>query len=175
MHPTYLEEETRVTFELQGTLPIFRERYVSPQAGTVVLKGFFSQTAHIETLDGTRYRMLQPKRDRTLPNQIVFPVVYLPHKESAFRLLSPLRDTGSGQIPRLRFTTTFGDGRYVFRQVRAGRREFELWDGMEMQRLVRREPSRALIADSTVLIPVPAVLVLLIPWLDNQTALHRRS
>jgi hypothetical protein len=171
----YLEEDTRVIFELQGTLPIFRERYVSSQAGTVVLKGFFSQTAHMETLDGTRYRTLQPKRDRALPNQIVYPIVYLPHKDRAFRLLSPLKDTGSGPIPRLRFTTTLDDGQYVFRQARAGRREFELWDGMEMQKLVRREPGRALIADSTVLIPVPAVLVLLLPWLDNQTALHRRS
>ena len=37
----YLPEDSRVTFELQGGLPVSREQYVSPQAGTIVLKGLF--------------------------------------------------------------------------------------------------------------------------------------
>ena len=169
----YLAEDTRVTFELQGTLPILRERYLSPQAGTVVLKGFFSPRAHVETLAGRRYRTLAARKDKTLPNQIVYPVVDADRNE-VFRLSTPLK-FAEGASPRLRYTTTLDDQQYAFRQISPGRRGFELWDAMEMQKLVRREPGAKLVADATVLISVPAVLVLLLPWFDSQTIVQNRS
>lgn len=169
----YLAEDARVTFELQGTLPILRERYVSPQAGTVVLKGFFNPSAHMETLEGKRYRTLSAKRDKAFPNQIVYPVVD-PDRTEVFRLLTPL-EVAKGSTPRLRYTTTLDDQQYVYRQISPGRRGFELWDAMEMQRLVRRESGSGLVLDATILTSVPAVLVLLFPWLDSQTIVHRRS
>jgi hypothetical protein len=45
---------------------------------------------------------------------------------------------------------------------------------MEMSRLVSREAGRALIADATVLAPIPSVLVLLFPWLDNQAIAYKQ-
>jgi hypothetical protein len=172
---TYVKEDTRVSFELQGSLPIFRERYVSPQVGTVVLKGLFNQTAHIETREGTRYRTLQPKKDKEHPTEIAYPVIHVPPRDEAFRLFSPLKFTDGGSTPRLRFTTTLDNQHYIFKQIRPGQRGFELWDSMEMNKLIQREQGRVLIADATVLVSVPAVLVLLFPWLDNQTMVYQRS
>ena len=43
---------------------------------------------------------------------------------------------------------------------------------MEMHRLVEREPGGSLIASLRLLAPVPALLVLLFPWLDGQTVMH---
>ncbi len=42
-----------------------------------------------------------------------------------------------------------------------------------MNRLVEREPGGTLIAPLRVLAPVPVVLALLFPWLDNQTVTYR--
>jgi hypothetical protein len=50
-----------------------------------------------------------------------------------------------------------------------------MWDSMEMQRLVEREPGGSLIDPVRVLAPVPTVLVLLFPWLDSQTVVYRGS
>jgi hypothetical protein len=168
----YLPENTRVSLELQGSLPLFRERYVSPQAGTVVLKGIFNQTAHLELLDGSRYRLLSPRQDREYPNQMAYPLVRLPEKAEVCRLRTPIK-LEEGHVPRLRYTTMLDGENYVFTQITAGQRGFELWDGMEMQQLVRRERGRGLLPDLTVLTPVPALLVLLFPWLDNQTLMRQ--
>lgn len=173
MSLVYLEQDMRVTFSLEGTLPILRERYVSPQAGTVVLKGFFNQSAHMETPNGTRYRTLSPRKDRHYLGQMAYPIVRLPDKAEVCRLRTPIK-LQEGLVPRLRFTTTLDDQQYVFRQIAPGRRGFELWDGMEVQRLVKREPGGSLVADLTILVPVPAMLVLLFPWLDNQTIMYTR-
>jgi len=163
----YLSEDTRVTFELQGGLPVFREQYVSPQAGSVVLRGLFNTSAHLRLRDGTQYRTISARRDDQQLNMIAYPLVRLPEKVEVCRLLTPIRlDRGHS---RLRFTTTLDDQHYIFRQVSAGQRGFELWDSMEMQRLVRREPDRSLIAGLRILAPVPTLLALLFPWLDNQS------
>ena len=65
------------------------------------------------------------------------------------------------------------DRKYVFKQVGRGQRGFELWDGMEMEKLVDRPPSAKLMPDLIVLAPVPAILVLLFPWLDGQALTYR--
>jgi hypothetical protein len=169
----YLPEGTRVSFRLQNALPLFREHYAASGAGEVILKGLFNQSAHLELLDGTRYRTLPPRKDERYAQQIAYPVVLLPGKTQVCRLLTPI-DLEQGRTPQLRYTTVLDDQQYVFRQVSPGRRGFELWDGMEMQKLVRREKSMSLIADLTVLLPVPTLLVLLFPWLDNQTIVSRQ-
>jgi hypothetical protein len=173
---TYLEPDTTVTFELEGTLPIFSERYVSPQAGTVILKGFFNPKAHIETLDGARYRMLSPRRDKQYLNQIAYPIVHLPDKTEVFRCRTPVYSLSEKKAPpTLRYTVTLNNESYIFKRVARLGRVFELWDNMEMQCLVKREPRQKLIADSIVLSPVPVLLVLLLPWMDNQTLLSSHT
>jgi hypothetical protein len=170
----YIPEETLITFELQGALPIFRETYHSPQVGTVTLKGFFNQSAHIELEDGTRYRTLGPRKDKLYPTDLTYPVVHLPDKSAACYMRTPL-NLPKGTMPRLRFTTLLDEQQYVFKQISPGRRGFELWDGVEMNRLVERETySAKLIPNLTVLVPVPTLLILLFPWLDSQTVLYRR-
>jgi hypothetical protein len=164
----YLAEDTLVRFTLEGSLPIFRERYVSPQAGTVVLKGFFNQSAHLEMKDGTRYRTLAPRRDEERLTEMAYPLVRLPERTEMCRLLTPIK-LEQGRAPLLRFTTNLDNQHYVLRQISAGQRGFELWDSMEMNRLVEREPGGSLIAPLRLLAPVPALLVLLFPWLDGQT------
>jgi hypothetical protein len=45
-----------------------------------------------------------------------------------------------------------------------------------MQKLLERNTSPAkLVLDLTVLVSVPSLLVLLLPWLDSQTALYRQA
>lgn len=157
----------QVRFQLQGSLPIFRERYMSPQAGQVVLKGFFNQTAHMELPDGTRYRTQPPRRDDEFADQLAYPVIHLPSRERVFQLRTPIR-LGQGSAHQLQFTTVIDNQQYVYKQVSAGKRGFELWDSTEMLKIVARNPGEALISQLTVLEPVPTVLVLLFPWLDNQ-------
>jgi hypothetical protein len=169
----YLPEGTRVTFELRGALPILREEYHSPQAGTIVLKGFFNQTAHLELLDGSRYCTRSARRDNRYLSEIYFPVLHLPDKTEAFGLRTPIKAGSATQ--RVRFTTLLGEEVYVFKQVSPGKRGFELWESMEVQKLVERARTAAkLIPDLVVLAPVPAILTLLVPWLDNQTYIYQR-
>ena len=171
----YIPEETLVTFELQGSLPIFRETYVSPQAGTVVLRGLINQRAFITLEDGSQYRTLVPRKVHDYPMDLTYPVVHLPDKTPALYLRTPLKTAKDG-VPSLRFTTSFDDRQYVYRQVSPSRRGFELWDGLGMQKLVERPASPPkLMSDLTVLVSVPALLVLLFPWLDSQTAILRQS
>jgi len=170
-HITTIPEETRVTFELQGALPIFRETYYSPQAGTVVIKGFVHQRAHVTLENGTQYRTMAPKKVDDYPTDLSYPVVRLPDKTPVLYLRTPLKTSTD---TRLRFTTVLDGLQYIYRQVSPGKRGFELWDGMEMQKLVARETSSAkLVPDLTVLVPVPALFVLLFPWLDGQTSVFR--
>jgi hypothetical protein len=174
-HIEYVPEGSRITFELQGSLPIFRETYVSPQAGTIVLKGLFNQRAHIELKDGTRYRTLPARKDKTFPTDLSYHVVHLPDKSKVFTLRTPL-NLPKGTVPRLRFVTSLDEQQYVFRQITAGRRGFELWDSLEMNKLVERETRPAkLVNDLNVLAPVPAVLIMLFPWFDSQTIMYRRQ
>jgi hypothetical protein len=168
-----LAEGTLVTFNLEGALPIFQERYVSLQAGTVVLRGFFHQRAFLEPLGGARYRTLAPRKDKERLDMLAYPVVRLPDRVEVCRLLSPLH-LDKGQTPQLRFTTLLDDQYYIFKQVSAGQRGYELWDSMEVERLVRTEPGGSLIPNLRVYAPVPALLVLLFPWLVNQAILYRR-
>jgi hypothetical protein len=163
----YLASGTLVTFELEGKLPILREEYRSAQAGTVVLKGFFNPRAHIELLNGARYRTLRVRKDPRYPTEIVYPVVHLPDRTEILSLRTPLKYEGTA--PRMRYTTRVGDDGYVFQQINPARRGFELWDGVQMQKLVERGPPTKLMPDLTILAPVPTLLVLLFPWLDNQT------
>jgi hypothetical protein len=167
-----LPEDTLVTFELQGALPIFRERYASPQAGTVLLKGLFNQSAHLEMKDGTRYRTLSPRRDEERLTEMAYPLVRLPERAEVCRLLTPIK-LEQGRVPQLRFTTILDNQYYILKQIRAGQRGFELWDSLEMHRLIEREPGGSLIAPLRVLAPVPTLLVLLFPWLDSQTVMYR--
>ena len=169
----FLAENTRVTFELQGGLPIFREEYASPQAGKVVLKGLFNQSAHLELLDGSRYRTRSPKKLDKFPTDLVYPLVQLPSKTEVLLLRTPLK-LNKGSVPRLHFSTTLDGQRYVFRQTRPGRRGFELWDGLEVEKLVNREGSSKLVPDLMVLSSVPVLLVLLFPWLDSHTITHKQ-
>ena len=166
-HVEYLPSGTLVTFELQGKLPILREEYRSAQAGTVVLRGFFNPRAHIELLNGARYRTLSARKDPRYPTEIVYPLVHLPDRTEILSLRTPLKLEGTAL--QLRYTTTVEDCRYVFRQINPARRGFELWDGMGMQKLVARGPSSKFMPNLTILAPVPTLLVLLFPWLDNQT------
>jgi hypothetical protein len=168
----YLPEDTLVTFELLGSLPIFREQYVSPQAGKVVLKGLFNQSAHMETQDGTRYRTLSPRRDKERLTEMAYPLVRLPGRVEVCRLLTPIK-LEQGRTPQLRFTTTLDGQSYIWRQIAAGQRGFELWDSMEMNRLVKREPGGSLIAPLRLLHEVPTLLVLLFPWLDSQMVIFK--
>jgi hypothetical protein len=169
----YLPQDTRVTFELQGSLPILREEYVSPQAGRVVLKGIFNQSAHIQLLDGSRYRTLSPRKIAKHPTDLVYPVVRLPDRVEVLQLRTPLR-LEQGQVPRLRYITALADQGYVFRQISPGRRGFELWDSMEMEKLVNRESRTKLMPDLVLLSSVPVLLVMLFPWLDSQTIMYRQ-
>lgn len=166
-----LPQGLRVTFELQGSLPILREEYASPQVGRVILKGLFNQSAHIELLDGARYRTLSARRTKEFPNDLVYPVVHLPDRAEAMVLHTALR-LPKGSVPKMRFTTTLDGEQYVYRQISAGRRGFELWDGMEMQKLVDRVRESKLMPDLNILLPVPALLVALFPWLDSQTIMY---
>lgn len=169
-----LAEGTLVTFELEGALPLFQERYVSPQVGTVVLRGFFNQRAFLEPLGDARYRTLSPRKDKEQLNKLAYPVVRLPEKVEVFRLLTPLH-LDKGKLPQLRFTTLLDDQYYIFKQVSAGARGYELWDSMEVERLVQVEPGGSLVPNLRVNAPVPALLVLLFPWLANQAVLVRPS
>jgi hypothetical protein len=98
----------------------------------------------------------------------------MPDKSEAFRLHSPLHFQ-KGTLPRMRFSTQLDGHDYVYRQISAGQRGFELWDGMEMNKLVKREAPTQLMPDLTVLYPVPDVLLLLFPWLDSQTIMYRQT
>jgi len=169
----FLAENTRVTFELQGRLPILWEEYASPQAGKVVLKGLFNQSAHLELLDGSRYRTRSPKKIDKFPTDLVYPLVELPSKTEVLLLRTPLK-LNKGSVPRLRFSTTVDGQRYVYRQVSPGRRGFELWDGLEVEKLVNREASSKLVPDLVVLSSVPVLLVLLFPWLDSHTITYKQ-
>ncbi len=165
----YLDAGQTVTFELENAVPILRERYASPQAGVIELRGFFNPKAYMETLDGVRYRMLSAKHDKRYPGQIAYPVVRLPDKTELFRLLTPTVALKEKRGPaKLRFTTVFDDQAYIFKRSTRLGRAFEIWDGMEMHRVVQRERAPKLILDSLVLIEAPALLVLLLPWFDSQ-------
>jgi hypothetical protein len=168
-----LAEGTLVTFNLEGPLPIFQERYVSPQAGTVVLRGLFNQRAFLETLDGLRFRTLIARKDKEQFDKLAYPVLRLPEKTEAFRLLSPLH-LDKGQVPQLRYTVLLENEYYIFKQVSAGQRGYELWDSMEMQRLVQIEPGGSLVPNFRVNVAVPALLVLLFPWMASQTILYKQ-
>jgi hypothetical protein len=171
----YLPEETRVSFELQGSFPVFRETYYSPQAGTVTLKGLINQSAHIELEDGSRYRTIAPRKARDHPTELSYPVVHLPDKTPVLFVRTPLK-TPNDARPRLRFTTSLDDQQYVFRQISPSQRGFELWDSMGMQKLIERQVSPTkLVPDLVLLKPVPVLLVLLIPWLDSQTSIFIRA
>jgi len=168
-----LAEGTSVTFNLEGALPILQERYVSPQAGTVVLRGFFNQRAFLEPPGGDRYRTLSPRKDKEQLNKLAYPVVRLADKAEVFRLLSPLHFE-KGQTPQMRYTALLDNQYYIFKQVSAGQRGYELWDSMEMERLVQVEPGGSLGPHFRGNVPVPALLVLLFPWLANQTILYKQ-
>lgn len=162
----YLPENSRVTFELRGRFPILREQYVSPQAGTVVLKGFFNPSAHLLLLDGTRYRTLAARRDDQSRNQIAYPVVALPDRTEVCRLRTPLRDSAGG-TSTFRYTITLDGASYVLRLAGADRRQVELWNSLETQKLAQRQASSSLIPDVVLSAPVPTLLVLLFPWFQN--------
>lgn len=168
-----LAEGTLITFNLEGALPIFQERYVSPQAGTVVLRGFFNQRAWLEPIGGERYRTLGPRKDKEQLDKLAYPVVRLPDKVEEFRLLSPLH-LDKGRLPQMRYTALLDDQYYVFKQVSAGQRGYELWDSMEAERLVQIEPGGSLVPNFRANTPVPALLVLLFPWLASQTILYKQ-
>ena len=168
-------ENTRVTFELQNQVPILKEVYHADGVGTVVLRGLVNQRAEITMLDGARYRTRGARKIADFPNELVYPLVQVaPHKRDVCMLHTPLK-LAPGTVPQLRFWTTLDGEQYVFRQITAGRRGFELWDGMEMNKLVNREVSARLMPDLSVLHPVPALLVLLFPWMDSQTIMHRQQ
>jgi hypothetical protein len=46
---------------------------------------------------------------------------------------------------------------------------------MEMNKLADRGSSAKLVADLTLLVPVPAILIMLVPWLDSQTIMYRQT
>ena len=120
----FVPENTRVTFELQNQLPIFREDYRADGVGTVTLRGLFNQRAQITLLDGTRYRTLGARKIADFPTDLVYPLVQVaPHKEEVCLLHTPLH-LPPGSVPQLRFWTTLDGEQYVFRQITAGRRGF---------------------------------------------------
>ena len=166
----YLEPETTVTFRLENAVPILKEEYNVPGAGKVVLKGFFNPKARIELLDGTRYRVLSPRKDERYLNQVAYPIVHWPDKLELCRLLTPvISKRKKNPLPdSLRFTTSLDDEGYIFKRSKRLGRAFAIWDGMEMHRIVQRELAQKLVLDATVMASVPALLVLLLPWLDNQ-------
>jgi len=172
-HVEYIESGTRVTFELGDGLPIFREEYRSPQAGTVVLKGLFNQSARMELLDGTSYRTLSARKVNRYPTDLVYPVVHLPDRSELCLLRTPLR-YDKGSVPRLRFSTQLDGQGYIFKQVTPGQRGFELWDNLEMNKLVTRPASAKIVRDLEVVEPIPVVFALLFPWFDSQTIMYRR-
>ncbi len=164
----YLPENTAVHFDLEGSFPLFRERYVSAQAGIVTIKGIINQTARLEPTDDTSCRIAPPKRVDLRENQIAYPVIRLSDKTELFRLLTPAR-LDKGTVPQLRYRADLDGRQYVFRQVKSGRREFDLWDGSELHKVVEQDKGRKVVGDLTVFISVPCLLVLLFPWLNNQT------
>jgi hypothetical protein len=166
----YLEPGTRVAFRLENAVPILKETYDAPGVGKMTLKGFFNPKAHIETQDGTRYRVLSPRNDPKYLNQIAYPVVHWPDKLEVCRLLTSIisRQEKKQSSKPLRFTTSLNDEAYVLKRSTRLGRAFEIWDGMEMQRVIQRELQQKLILDATVMVAVPALFVLLLPWLDNQ-------
>ena len=168
-----IAEGTLVQFNLEGALPIFQERYVSPQAGTVVLRGLFNQRAFLEPIGGERYRTLGPRKDKERLDKLAYPVVHLPDRTEVFRVLTPLH-LDKEQTPQMRFTALLDDQYYVIKQVKAGDRGYEIWESMEMERIVQVEPGGSLVPNLRVLYPVPALLVLLFPWLANQTILYKQ-
>ncbi|MBN1933143.1 MAG: hypothetical protein JW934_00685 [Anaerolineae bacterium] len=170
MDHIYLEPDTLVTFDLEGSLPIFKEAYASPQAGKTVLKGLFASQAHFETLDGAHYRLLSARRDTERLNEIAYPLAHLPEKTEVLRLLTPgiAYSERNQQRPPLRFTCRFGENTYIFKRTPRLGRAFEIWDGMEISRIIQREPKSKLILDALVLERIPALFALLLPWLDNQ-------
>jgi hypothetical protein len=168
-----IAEGTLVRFNLEGALPIFQERYVSPQAGTVVLRGLFNQRAFLDPIGGERYRTLSPRKDKEQLDRLAYPVAHLPDRKEVFRLLTPLH-LEKGRTPQMRYTAFLDNQYYVIKQVSAGARGYEIWDSMEMERMVQAEPGGVLVPNLRVLYPVPAVLVLLFPWLANQTILYKQ-
>lgn len=168
MNLNYLEPDTTISFELQGTLPIFKETYVSP-AGKTVLKGLFVPKAYLETTDGITYRVLGARRDRERLNEIAYPLVRLPDKVEVLRLRTPTIafEARNQARPPLRFTCRTEQDTYILKRTPRLGRAFEIWDGMEMHRVVQREPKPGLVLDALVMERIPALLVLLLPWLDS--------
>ena len=169
----YLPENTTVHFDLEGSFPLFRERYISAQAGIVTIKGIINQTALLEPTDGISCRIAPPKKDDLHENQIVYSAIRLSDKTEVFRLLTPAR-LDKGTVPQLRYRADLDGRQYVFRQVKSGRREFDLWDGSELHKVVEQDKGRYVVGDLTVLISVPCLLVLLFPWLNNQTIMVQK-
>ena len=170
--PTYLSEFTNVHFELQGSLPLFRERYFSAQAGTVTIKGIINQTALLEPKGGGACRISSSKRDDRNDRRIAYPIISLTDKSELLRLLTPARFE-KGAVPELRYGAALDGRQYMFKQAQSGRREFDLWDGPELRKFVHQE-SGYLVGDLKILIAVPLLLVLLFPWLNNQTIMVRK-
>jgi hypothetical protein len=81
-------------------------------------------------------------------------------------LRTPIRSPARGTA-RWRYTTTLDGVSYVLRQAGSDRREIELWDGTETQKLVRRETGSSLIPDLVLLAHIPTLLILLFPWFQN--------
>ncbi len=161
---------TTVQFSLENSFPLLTERYAASDAGVVEIKGLFNQKAHLETLHGQKYRMRSPRRDPRYLNQLVYPIVQLPGQVEVFCLRTPMITRSEQRsMPLLRFVTLLDDESFVFKRTGQNRREFEVWDGMEIQRLVQRGATPKLVADAMVLQDVPDVLVLLLPWLDSQS------
>jgi hypothetical protein len=127
----------------------------------------------MELDDGTQYRTLRVRKDSRYPTDITYPVVRLPEKAELCLLRTPLH-YDKGSVPRLRFATELDGRGYIFKQITAGQRGFELWDQLEMNKLVTRPASAKLVRDLSILEPIPAVLALLFPWFDSQTIMYRR-
>jgi hypothetical protein len=105
---------------------------------------------------------------------MAYQVISLPDKTEMCRLRTLIRFPASGTA-RWRYTATLDGVTYVVRQAGSDRREIELWNGVETQKLVRRQTSSSLIPDLDLLAPVPTLLVLLFPWFQNLAMTTTRS
>ena len=170
--PTYLPENTTIHFELQGSLPLFRERYFSPQAGMVTIKGIINQTALLKPKGSQACRISSSAREDRDNRRIAYPIVSLTDRSELLRLLTPAQ-LEKGTVPQLRYGAVLDGRQYMFTQIQSGRREFDLWDGPERHKIVHQE-SGYLVGDLKILTTVPTLLVLLFPWLNNQTIMVRK-
>ena len=157
-----------VEFRILNRFPLFREVYGANGLGTIEVTGTIRQQAKISVEDGSVYRLRATSRLAGRDGSHFSYAIRNQDGSANYRLITPLRsanDAGAAQPETYRIVLE--ETEYAFRQKTPGRRGFSIVDGSEQNTLVSTDGSNGIAVHYT----VPALLVLLLPWVDNQVRL----